>query len=120
MEDQAQQLIDATTPLYKAGKIAANPFGFQKGVAIPPTSSLAVPSDGMPPMSLPPGMPQGMMPPLPGTHNMPPPDVGMMVSPIPPMMRPGPVPPMMMSIPPPIGQMKLPMMTNPQMNVIPP
>ncbi|XP_065200958.1 U1 small nuclear ribonucleoprotein C-like [Planococcus citri] len=122
MEDQAQQLIDATTALYKAGKIAANPFSNQKGVAIPPPASLAVPPGlpPMPPMGMPPGMPQAMMaPPLPG---MPPPGVGMMVPPIPQVVRSGPVPPMMMPIPPPMGQMaqmRNPLLTNPQMSMMP-
>lgn len=115
MEDQAQQLIDATTAMYKAGRIATNPFGVQKGIAIPPPPSLAVPPTGlppMPPMSVP-GMPQGMMTaPPPG---MPHPGVGMMV---PQMMRHGPVPQMMMPMPP-MGQMPPPLMANPQMNIMP-
>lgn len=139
MEDQAQQLIDATTALYKAGKIAANPFSNQKGVAIPPPASLGMPPTGlppMPPMGMPPGMPQAMMvPPLPG---MPPPGVGMMVPPLPQGVRPGPAQSMMMPVPPPMGQMtgqmagqmanqmaqqiaqmRPPLLTNPQMSMMP-
>jgi hypothetical protein len=70
MEEQAQNLIDATTAAYKAGKIANNPFGNKGGAAIPPPSNL---SSLMPPRQVgpppgmqqgpPPGMMPGMMPP---------------------------------------------------------
>ncbi|XKL60378.1 hypothetical protein PGB90_001394 [Kerria lacca] len=104
MEDQAQQLIDATTAMYKAGKIAANPFTNQKGPAIPPPMNMNIPPGSyapMPPMSVHPGVPQGMMPPPP--PGMPPPGVGpMMVPPVPSMMRPS-LSPMMMSVPPPVN-----------------
>lgn len=107
MEDQAQQLIDATTAMYKAGKITNMPFPNQKGTAIPPPPNMAMPPGCMPPLPpmpcVPPGLPQGMMTgpppgppgmPPPGPPGMPPPGIGpMMVSP---MMRPG-IPPMMMS-----------------------
>ncbi|XKL65249.1 hypothetical protein PGB90_008669 [Kerria lacca] len=111
MEDQAQQLIDATTAMYKAGKIA-NPFTNQKGATIPPPPNMNMPPGSypsMPPMPVPPGVPQGMMPPPPpGPPGMPPPGVGpMMVPPVPPMMRPG-LPPMMMPMPPPMTQIRLP------------
>lgn len=106
MEEQAQQLIDATTAAFKAGKIASNPFAANKGVAIPPPPNLA-PMPG-------PGVPQGppMMPP-PGMHPRPP----MMMGPMPPMMgRPQMMPPMgpmghMMG---PMGPMRPPPMTVPK------
>lgn len=104
MEDQAQQLIDATTAMYKAGKIPTNPFANQKGAAIPPPPNMNLPPGSFPPMPpMPiPGGPQNMMPPpMPGTLGMPPPGVGhMMMPPVPPMMRPGPGLPQMMMPPP--------------------
>ncbi|XP_059612879.1 U1 small nuclear ribonucleoprotein C [Phlebotomus argentipes] len=72
MEEQAQNLIDATTAAFKAGKIAQNPFAQPppKGVAIPPPNTLAPPPrPGMMPAGIPhgaPGMPQMMM----GPHMM--------------------------------------------------
>lgn len=47
MEEQAQNLIDATTAAFKAGKMT-NSFGPPKGAAIPPPPSLA-PRPGVPP-----------------------------------------------------------------------
>ncbi len=111
MEDQAQQLIDATTAMYKAGKIAANPFSSQKGTAIPPPPNMSIPPGpySMPPMPVPPGVPQGMMPPPPAGPPGMPPGLGPMmgVPPMPPMMRQG-MPQMMMPIPPPVNQIRLP------------
>lgn len=93
MEEQAQQLIDATTAAFKAGKIASNPFAANKGVAIPPPPNLQ-PRPGVPAQCPP------MMPP-PGMHPGPP----MMMGPMPPMMgRPPMMPPMG-----PIGHMMGPM-----------
>lgn len=107
MEDQAQQLIDATTAMYKAGKFSSMPFN-QKGAAIPPPPNMAMPPGCMPPLppmpGVPPGVPPGMMAgPPPGPPGMPPgmpPGVGPMM--VPQMMRPGPggLPPMMMPVPP--------------------
>ncbi|KAK2726613.1 U1 small nuclear ribonucleoprotein C-like [Artemia franciscana] len=65
MEDQAQQLIDATTAAYKAGKISLKP-----GAAIPPPTGLAGPVPPPAPAPLPgpnPAMvrpmgPNGMVP----------------------------------------------------------
>lgn len=44
MEEQAQNLIDATTAAFKAGKIANNPFAQagKGGVAIPPPAQMAM------------------------------------------------------------------------------
>ncbi|XP_050539724.1 U1 small nuclear ribonucleoprotein C [Daktulosphaira vitifoliae] len=69
MEEQAQNLIDATTAAYKAGKIGI------KGVCIPPPNM----GPAAPQMALPPGamMPPGQMP-----MGAPP------MMPMPPMMRP--------------------------------
>lgn len=101
MEDQAQQLIDATTAMYKAGKISSNPFSNQKGAAIPPPPNMSMPPGSfppMPPMPVPPGGPPGMMPPpMPGALGMPPPGVSHMM--VPPMMRPPGMPQMMMPPP---------------------
>ncbi|XP_027849650.2 U1 small nuclear ribonucleoprotein C [Aphis gossypii] len=102
MEEQAQNLIDATTAAYKAGKIG------MKGVCIPPPNmGQAAPQMPMPPGSI---MPPGQMP-----MGAPP-----MMS-MPPMMRPpmgqmpmGAPPPMMPPMPP---NMRPPMMTNPPPNV---
>ncbi|XP_018906548.1 U1 small nuclear ribonucleoprotein C [Bemisia tabaci] len=109
MEEQAQNLIDATTAAFKAGKIATNPFA--KGAAIPPPPSLQaggpirppVPPPGVPgpivgppvgpmgPMMMPPGaMPPGAMPPG--------------------AMPPGAMPPMMPPMMGPMGPMRPPMM----------
>ncbi|KAJ8683188.1 hypothetical protein QAD02_018980 [Eretmocerus hayati] len=93
MEEQAQHLIDATTAAFKAGKIASNPFAQNKGVAIPPPTSLVPPRPGVPP----PG--PGMMPP-PGMH----PGPGMPGGPM--MMG----PPMMGMRPPMMGHMPMPHM----------
>lgn len=103
MEDQAQQLIDATTAMYKAGKIT--------GVQPPPMNMPPGALPPFPPMPMPPGLtPQGMMaPPPPGSLGLPP----MMVPPVPPMssmMRPA--PPMIMSMPPPMAQMRPPVLSS--------
>lgn len=120
MEEQAQNLIDATTAAYKAGKIATNPFGGKGGAAIPPPSNLSslMPprgpgsQGGPPPMQQgpPPGMMQGMMPPgmnpmmmmgmNPGMMGMRP-----MMGGMGPMMAMGPMGPM--------GPMRPPMMQGP-------
>ena len=108
MEEQAQQLIDATTAAFKAGKIASNPFAANKGAAIPPPPNLG-PRPGIPqgpPMMPPPGMhPGGPM--MMGPHGpMPPPMMGLR----PPMMGPmGPMGPIMG----PMGHMRPPPMTQP-------
>uniref|UniRef100_U5EYA2 U1 small nuclear ribonucleoprotein C n=1 Tax=Corethrella appendiculata TaxID=1370023 RepID=U5EYA2_9DIPT len=100
MEEQAQNLIDATTAAFKAGKIAQNPFAVPKpNVAIPP-----------PPIQLPPR--PGMIPGMPGGP--------------PPMMMPGGpmAPPMMGMRPPPMMPMGMPMGMRPpphaMMNAPPP
>ncbi|XP_051156534.1 U1 small nuclear ribonucleoprotein C-like [Leptopilina boulardi] len=100
MEEQAQQLIDATTAAFKAGKIASNPFATNKGVAIPPPPNLVPrPGPGVVPQQGPP-----MMPP-PGIHHHHHPGPPMMMGPMPPMMgRPPMMPPMG-----PIGHMMGPM-----------
>ena len=110
MEEQAQQLIDATTAAFKAGKIASNPFAASKGAAIPPPPNLGPrPGPGIPqgpPMMPPPGMhPGGPM--MMGPHGpMPPPMMGMrppMMGPMGPMMGPmGPMRPPPMTAPPPM------------------
>ena len=91
MEEQAQNLIDATTAAFKAGKLpnAGHPHG---GVAIPPPGAGGMPPGppppmmmappprpgmgpppGAPPMGMPPmGMPPGMRPPLGMPPGMPP------------------------------------------------
>ncbi|BES94936.1 Nuclear cap-Hypothetical protein protein subunit 2 [Nesidiocoris tenuis] len=119
MEDQAQFLIDHTTAMYKAGKIAM-PGKVGGGVAIPPpcVSQLAPPNMTArppPPMIGPPGMAPhpGMGPMMMGPPGPMPPMMGM--RPGPPMMLPmgqlGPMghmrPPMMATGPPPnMGQLK--------------
>ena len=101
MEDQAQQLIDATTAAFKAGKIQTNPFSGSNGAAIPPPVNYG-------PRPGPPGGPQGppMMPPMMmGPHGPMPPMMGMP----PPMMGPmGPMGPMMG----PMGTMRPPPMKS--------
>lgn len=76
MEEQAQNLIDATTAAYKAGKIANNPFGGKGGAAIPPPSNLQnlMPPRPTGPPQMPQGPPPGMMPP-----GMMPPGMNMMM-----------------------------------------
>ncbi|KAL1459192.1 hypothetical protein WDU94_011199 [Cyamophila willieti] len=118
MEEQAQNLIDATTAAYKAGKIANNPFGNKGGAAIPPPSNL---SSLMPPRQVGPpqmqqGPPPGMMPGM-GPGMMPPGMNMMMMGMNPgmmggPMMRPmmGGMGPMMMGPMGPMGPMRPPMM----------
>lgn len=141
MEEQAQNLIDATTAAFKAGKIASNPFAQGKGVAVPPPASLQHPGShppgphgpphgpprpgppGAPPPGHP-GGPPGMM--HPGMHPMgpmgpmmgPP---GSMMGPQGPMMRPpmGPMGPMMgpmghmMGPMGPMGPMRAPIIAGP-------
>lgn len=96
MEEQAQNLIDATTAAYKAGKIG------MKGVCIPPPNMGQAP----PQMTMPPGsiMPPGQMPMgAPPMMSMPPmmrPPMGQMPMGAPPMMPPMPPnmrPPMMVN-----------------------
>ena len=84
MEEQAQNLIDATTAAFKAGKLPGNagPPGHPGGVAIPPPGMM--------------GGPPGMRPPPPGMMGGPPPP-GMMGGPPRPGMGP---PPGMMGGPP--------------------
>ncbi|GAB6029018.1 hypothetical protein CHUAL_004806 [Chamberlinius hualienensis] len=86
MEEQAQNLIDATTAAFKAGKIASNPFAPppRPGAAIPPPPALQGPRGPLPPRM--PGMPPG---PIPGP--LPP-----MGAPMPIMGPHGPIPPTMM------------------------
>lgn len=99
MEEQAQNLIDATTAAYKAGKIG------MKGVCIPPPNMPTAQQMSMPPGSImPPGqMPMGAppmmsMPPMmrPPMGQMPPMGAPPMMPPMPPNMR----PPMMVNPPP--------------------
>ncbi|XP_067121476.1 U1 small nuclear ribonucleoprotein C-like isoform X2 [Centruroides vittatus] len=105
MEEQAQNLIDATTAAFKAGKIQSGQFGQPPkppgvppgGAMIPPPASLQVgnprqPAPRMPMVGPPPGM--GPMPgPMPGPMQM--------------MGPPGPMPPNMMmpGMRPPMGPM---------------
>lgn len=99
MEEQAQNLIDATTAAYKAGKIV------MKGVCIPPPNmGPTAPQMNMPPGSI---MPPGQMPMgAPPMMTMPPmmrPPMGQMPMGAPPMMPPMPPnmrPPMMVNPPP--------------------
>jgi len=100
MEEQAQNLIDATTAAYKAGKIG------MKGVCIPPPNmGPSAQQMAMPPgsMAMQPGqMPMGAPPMM----SMPPmmrPPMGQMPMGAPPMMPPMPPnmrPPMMVNPPP--------------------
>ena len=91
MEDQAQNLIDATTAAFKAGKLAPGAPG-PGGAAIPPPMNMGgppmmhAPPPGM--MGMPPRHPMGMPPGM----GMPPPGMR------PPGMPPG--APMMMAAPP--------------------
>lgn len=105
MEEQAQNLIDATTAAYKAGKIG------MKGVCIPPPNmgpsaqQMAMPpgSMAMPPGQMPMGAPPMMsMPPMmrPPMGQMPMGAPPPMMPPMPPNMR----PPMMVNNPPPNTQ----------------
>ncbi len=88
MEEQAQQIIDATTAIYKAGKTGNNPFANQKGADLPSGKQPQIP--GMPP--------QGMMRPPTGAAAGMPQGFGPMMGFMPPMMGPG-MP--MMPMPPP-------------------
>ncbi|ENN74919.1 U1 small nuclear ribonucleoprotein C [Dendroctonus ponderosae] len=100
MEEQAQNLIDATTAAFKAGKIANNPFAgpAKGGVAIPPPAQLLGQRPGAPqaPGMMPPGAmgPGGPMPPMVmGPHGPMPPMMGMR-PPMMGMMQMGPMGPM--------------------------
>lgn len=95
MEDQAQNLIDATTAAFKAGKIASNPFAQapppKPGVAIPPPSNMGL-MHGMPPppMMMHHGGPMGMMGPMgmrPTMMGLPPPGMRPMLGLPPPMQK---------------------------------
>lgn len=96
MEDQAQQLIDATTAAFKAGKIATNPFSGNNGAAIPPPVNYG-PRPGPPgpvpqgPPMMPPPMMMGPHGPMPPMMGMPPPMMGPMVGPMMGQMRPPPM-----------------------------
>merc|ERR1719206_729891 len=61
MEEQAQNLIDATTAAFKSGKLATHQHHI--GTAVPPPPNMAPPFNGhmMPPMGM--GPPNGMVPP---------------------------------------------------------
>lgn len=84
MEEQAQNLIDATTAAFKAGKIQSSQFQNKpiSGAMIPPPAALQA------------GPPQRL--PLVGPPQMGPPHMGPMPGPMPMMGPPGPMPPNMM------------------------
>ncbi|XP_033214244.1 U1 small nuclear ribonucleoprotein C-like [Belonocnema kinseyi] len=87
MEDQAQQLIDATTAAFKAGKIHTNPFSGSNGAAIPPPVNYGPRPPGGPPGPMMPPMMMGPHGPMPPMMGMPPPMMGPM-GPMGPMMGP--------------------------------
>ena len=102
MEEQAQNLIDATTAAFKAGKLpnAGGPPGHPGGVAIPPPAMMGGPPGMRPPMGPPGGMMGPPRPGMPPQMGVPPP--GMMGGPpgMPPNMRGQFAPPPGMGAPP--------------------